>query len=55
MNFVDIIFIIITLISIYVGYNGGYLKILSDTIIFFMVSFLSSILTGILFDKVITY
>ena len=55
MNYVDIIFIIILLISIYVGYSGGFYKILSDTILLFLTSYLSGILTNILFDKVITY
>ena len=55
MNYIDIIFIIVTLIGIYVGYNGGFYKIMSDVVIFFVASYISSLLTNLLFDKVITY
>ena len=55
MNYVDVIIICLTLISIYIGYNGGFYKILSDTIVFFVVSILSSLLTGLIFNGVINY
>ncbi len=55
MNGTDIVFIIIIIIGIYIGYNSGFYKKLNDTIILFTTSYISKLITDYLLNKIIIY